>query len=200
MGKPIIAIDVDDVLLPHFEGLIAWYNAEYGTNLTTANNHPVDITPWGASSIDEAVKRVHSYFETEAFKNEKPYDATGPALDELDKNYELFIITGRDEVIEDTTRDWLQTYFPDVFKEVHFTSQYSLVGKSRSKAEVTALLNADYFIDDNLPAVTEVAASGVPSLLFGDYPWNETDSLPGNVTRVADWPAVLKYFDGSAQG
>ncbi len=200
MSKPIIVIDVDDVLLPHFGCLIAWYNAEYGTNVTMAINHSVDVMAWGADSIEEAVHRVHRYFETDTFKNEKPYDEAGPALTELGQNYELVIITGRDEAIEDITRDWLQTYFPDVFKEVHFTSLYSLVGKSRSKAEVTALLNADYFIDDNLPAVTEVAASGVPSLLFGDYPWNETDSLPGNVTRVADWPAVLKYFDGSAQG
>ncbi len=196
MTKPVIAIDVDDVLLPHFEGLVTWYNAEYGTNLTMANNHPVNITPWGADNIEEAVKRVHRYFETDAFKNEKPYEETGPALTELGENYELTIITGRDEAIEDITRDWLETYFPSVFKEVHFTSLYSLVGKSRSKAEVTALLSADYFIDDNLPAVTEVAASGVPSLLFGNYPWNEAENLPENVTRVADWAAVMEYFNG----
>ncbi|HET7827468.1 MAG TPA: hypothetical protein VFK97_01205, partial [Candidatus Saccharimonadales bacterium] len=66
-GKPTIAVDIDEVLAPHFQGLIDWYNAEHNTRLTLEHNHPNDPRPWGTSDYNEAIRRVQKYFDTPDF-------------------------------------------------------------------------------------------------------------------------------------
>jgi predicted methyltransferase len=34
MKKPIIAVDIDDVLVDHYEAVLAFHNARYGTTYT----------------------------------------------------------------------------------------------------------------------------------------------------------------------
>ncbi|HET9722013.1 MAG TPA: hypothetical protein VFP32_03220, partial [Candidatus Saccharimonadales bacterium] len=65
-SKTIIAVDIDDVLVPHAENLITWYNQKYGTKLTLAHNHSQDPKPWGAKTVEEAIKRVHEYIHSDA--------------------------------------------------------------------------------------------------------------------------------------
>jgi len=197
MSKPVVAIDLDDVLTPHFEGLIQWYNAKYATNLTLEHNHPTDPTPWGTESVKEAVKRVHGYFDTENFKNEQPFEEVTRVLDQLSKNFDLVVITGRDHMIEDITSKWLKKHFPDIFNDVHFTAQYSLQGKSRSKKDVALSTNASYLIDDNLEAVIDANSVGIKGILFGNYPWNKSNKLPIGVVRCRDWLEVQGYLNNA---
>ena len=195
MKRPIIAIDIDEVLLPHFEGLIAWYNHKYGTDLTLAHNHPSDPRPWGTDSISEAIVRVQGYFQTESFRNEAPFEEAVEAMRRLSDDYELIVITARDVIIEQATRNWLAKNFDQVFREAHFTAHYSLTGMNRSKVDVAKEAGATYFIDDSLTTVLEVANAGIESILFGNYPWNQSKELPANVTRCRDWLAVQEYFN-----
>ena len=74
MDKPIIAVDIDEVLIPHFQGLMSWYNNEYGTSLTMAHNHTTDPRPWGTDNDAEAIGRVQRYFETDNFRQEQPFE------------------------------------------------------------------------------------------------------------------------------
>ena len=194
--KPVIAFDFDDVLTPHFSGLIAWFNRTYGTKLVMADNHALHLSAWGVKTREAAIERVQHYFDSDDFKHEQPYPEAIEVIGQLETRYKLVVITGRDEMIEAATQAWLEKYFPKVFHAVHFTAQYSLVGKARSKAEVAQSVNAAYFVDDYLPAVLEVASVGIPSIIFGTYPWNQEDvaGVP-SVTRCKDWQAVKEYFD-----
>jgi uncharacterized HAD superfamily protein len=45
-------------------------------------------------------------------------------------------------------------------------------------------------IDDNLPTVIECAEKGIKALLL-DHPWNQTESLPTDVTRVFSWDEIV---------
>jgi 5'(3')-deoxyribonucleotidase len=196
MNKPIIAVDIDDTLVVHFQDLMTWYNNKYGTDLSLANNHPTSMDGWGTDDYEEAVRRVHRFFDTPQFKNAKPYAEAVRALRQLSDHYDLVVLTSRDTLIEQLTRDWLNEHFEDVFKEAHFTAAFSLEGKSRSKADVCIELGASYLIDDVLVATEEVAARGVKGILFGDYPWNQSIDLPSGVVRCTNWDKVLEYFDG----
>jgi 5'(3')-deoxyribonucleotidase len=194
MKKPVIAVDLDDVLLPHYEDLITWHNREYGTHLTLANKDSWDPKPWGSETVEEAIQRVHNYFSTDDFKNEQPFEDAIRAINILGQKYELIIITARDEIIEQATLDWVSKHFKDVFAEVHFTAHFSLTGKSRSKADVAVEAGAAYFIDDNAKTVLEVAERGIPSIIFGSFS-DGVSELPDNVKRCKDWHSVLEYFD-----
>jgi uncharacterized HAD superfamily protein len=195
-NKPIIAVDIDDVLVPHAQKLIDWYNQEYGTKLTLSHHHTKDPKPWGTQSVEEAIRRVRNYVNSGVLFKHQPVTESIEALKKLSEDYGLVIITGRDLIIEAGTRDWIKKHYPGLFESVHFSALYSLEGKARSKVEICKMTNASYLIDDSLDQALEVPQIGTTVLLFGDYPWNETDKpLPG-VVRVANWQEVVEYFDG----
>ena len=190
-----IAIDIDEVLLPHFQDLITYYNRLYGTRLTLNDNHPKDVTNWGTDSREVAIRRVQNFFETEEFKNSQPFAEAIEAVRQLSTNFRLIIITSRDTIIEDITRKWLDEHFPELFKEVHFTSMYSLEGAGKSKGVVSKSANVDWLIDGSYEHICDATEQGIKGLLFGDYPWNQQASLPSGVVRVKDWYEVIRYFE-----
>lgn len=189
-----IAVDIDEVLLPHFQDLINYYNQIYGTSLTLADNHPKEITNWGTNDLREAIKRVQKFFDTDEFKNSQPFSEAKVAVRKLSTSFRLVVVTSRDTIIEEVTRNWLDMHFPELFKEVHFTSMYSLDGAQRSKAEASKAAKVDWLIDDSYEHITEASEHGITGLLFGDYPWNQQSQLPDGAIRVKDWSAVLDYF------
>lgn len=197
MPKKIIAVDIDEVLSPHFEDLMNWYNRTYGTKLTLANNHPADddVEPWGTKDMYTARRRVHNFFETTEFLAAKPYKEAIKILRILSKTYILVVVTSRDSMIEKVTREWLDKHFNELFAEAHFTARYSVEGKARSKSDICLEIGAKYLIDDSLEQALEAAHRGITVLLFGEYPWNQATKLPKNIIRVTDWKAVLECFD-----
>ncbi|HSX43078.1 MAG TPA: hypothetical protein VLF59_03245 [Candidatus Saccharimonadales bacterium] len=196
MSKPIIAVDIDEVLLPHFQDLMTWHNVTYGTSLTLADNGSKDISKWGAASYEDAIRRVHAFFKDEMFLSQQPFGEARQVLGWLDSCYDLVIVTARDTIIEAVTRDWLDEHFADLFKGVHFTAQYNLEGKSRTKAEALHEIGASYLIDDSPSNILPALEAGLWCVLFGDYPWNQLEPLPEGVVRCKDWDAVKEYFDG----
>lgn len=197
MKKPIIAIDIDDTLYEHFGALAQWYNKLYGTQLTLANNHPKgegELEAWKVDSIEEAVRRVHGFYETVEHKEAVPYDEAVAVMPELAKKFQIVIVTARDTILEEFTHQWLKKHFAGLYDEVHFTSFYSLEGKSRSKQEVLEQVGASYLIDDSLPNCQAAIAAGAVAILFGDYPWNATEDVPAGATRCRNWNEIARYF------
>jgi uncharacterized HAD superfamily protein len=187
MKKPIISVDIDDVLVPHVEDLISWHNKEYGTKMDLVHYHSKNPKDWGSKTIEEAIKRVQRFFTTPDFLDAKPMEDAASALSSLSENYTLIVITSRDNIIEDVTNNWLSRHFPEIFKEAHFTARFNLEGKSGKKSAVALNAKAEYLIDDTLENALDAAEAGIKVLLFGDYPWNQLKELPGGVTRVKDW-------------
>lgn len=194
--KPVIAVDIDDVLMPHFEDLAHWYNTEYGTRLTLADNYSDDNAVWGTDTEEEAIRRVQRFYGTKEFLQSKPAEEAEAVLRHLSERYELVIVTARDTILEEATHEWLQRHFRELFRKVHFTAHYALDGTRKSKADLCKEINASYLIDDTPHHALPAAKAGVKVLLFGDYPWNQIAELPAGVVRCKDWQAVQEYFDG----
>ena|SRR3990167_7500467 len=195
VNKPTIAVDIDDVLVPHVEDLITWHNKEYGTNMDLASYHSRDPKDWGSDTIEEAISRVQKFFVTPDFLEARPMAEAVGVLTKLSKGYKLIVITARDDIIESVTRKWLNQHFPELFKEAHFTARFNLEGKSLSKADMGKNAGAQYLIDDTLDNIIEASKTGIAALLFGDYPWNQANGLPDGVTRTKNWQEVLEYFN-----
>lgn len=198
-SKPIIGVDIDDVLGPHFQGLIDWYNREYGTKLTLKHNHPTDPRPWGTSDYNTAIKRVQRYFKTPDFMTSQPYKESVYVLKKLNASYDLVVLTGRDTIIKEITTKWLDKYYSGLFKGVYFTERYSLKGREKNKTDILEEIGATYLIDDGLHNCISAAMVGIKALLFGSYPWNEAKILPDGIIRVKGWQEVLEYFDGQGE-
>lgn len=197
-NKPIIAVDVDDVIAAHAPALVAYSNRRWGTNLTLDNYHEHWGNMWQVDH-QEWQNRTDEYFSSGHIESYDSINGASEVLKKLSRNYKLVVVTARMASIDKPTREWVTKYYPGVFTEIYLTNLWSGSNKddiNRTKADFLKSIKAEYFIDDQLKHVLAAAEIGIKSLLFGCYPWNQTDGLPACATRVKDWPAVLEYFDG----
>lgn len=199
--KPVIAVDLDDVLGDENGAMRQFINQQYGFD-HTIEDYTIEATyfgyweqVWGVDS--EEGSRRYEAFVASAYKRERLPVLPGAikALNILEKKYQLVVITSRREDMVEYTHDWLTSHFPDMFSDVHFTHAWDEMTEKATKAKICDEIGASYLIDDNLEHCALAAGVGVEALLFGEYGWNKNRKLPQGVHRVADWKAVLEYFD-----
>lgn len=194
----VIAVDIDDVLSVYAEALINFSNSRWSTDLTIDDIHEDWATMW---KIDHKLLSVRANtLHEELFKELEHQETAKPVLEKLSKEYELVITTSRQRKLLKDTQEWLGKYFRGVFNEVHFAGiydgEYEKNRHKETKGKLIAQIGADYLIDDQLKHCFAVAELGITGLLFGDYPWNKTRTLPENVSRVRNWGEVEEYFAG----
>lgn len=121
---------------------------------------------------------MENFFESPYFKEQiDPLPGAYEALLQLKQRYNLHIITSRQHKLEDITKKWIHTHFPDIFSELHFGNHYATEGKKRSKPEMCREIGAKLLIDDSLVYATQCVQAGIPVVLFGNYAWNQTNSM-----------------------
>ncbi len=198
MPKKVIAVDIDEVLVPHNAPLADLHNRLFGSNHTIDDYHDDWPSLWGVDR-DEAEKRARIWWDSKEWKNRHKHPIQGSAgvLERLQKSYELVVITGRSKNTAKFTEKWLDEYFPSIFKKAHFVGIWE-EGLGRNKAEVCRTAGVNYMIEDSLEQSFACAKAGVKVLLFGNYNWNQYYGSDANITKVNSWADVEKYFDGQA--
>jgi 5'(3')-deoxyribonucleotidase len=190
MQHLIIAIDCDDVLVPTATAILAHYNKTYGANITLPQLYSKDPAVWKVDDYADAVKRVQAYLNTPEYLNLPPFKEAIDVLAKLSKRYEIHVVTARHDALAEATKRVLAEHFPDVFRSIEFTNHFGAT--ARTKAQVCQEIGADLLIDDHLTHAEAVAQCGINVLLFGDYPWNQAETLHENVERVRDWDEVAQ--------
>jgi 5'(3')-deoxyribonucleotidase len=193
MKKLIIAIDCDDVIVPTAPMIIEHYNKTYGTTIELKDFYSNDLRVWDTKDNTAAKDRVDLYLESDEYQNTKPFVEAIEAIRKLGEHHELHLVTGRADFLSVATEKMLSEHFPGLFASLEFTNFF---GKNpRSKADVCAQLHADYLIEDHLHHAKVVAECGTKVLLFGEYPWNQTDEpLHPNIQRAHDWAEVVRVL------
>lgn len=187
--KKRIAVDCDEVLIETAPFIINEYNRLYGTTLTLQDYYTRDLDRWDVKDDKTGIARVEAIAKTPEHLQLPPFQESITAIKKLAQHYELHVVTGRPNFLAAATQAILDQHFPGLFKSVEFTHFFS--EKARSKVDVCQALGADILIDDFLHHAESVARCGIQVLLFGDYPWNQTETLPQNIERVKDWSAVV---------
>lgn len=199
MAKPIIAVDLDDVLASSAQSLVDFSNERWGTNLTVEDYNEDWSKMWQVDRKTEEERAVIVHGSGWA-QSMPPHDAALEVLRRLKNRYELVIATSRVIKVHKETLAWLDRHYKGVFEAVHTSGIYDADitddTHRATKAQLIAEIGADYLIDDQLKHCLAVAEAGMEVVLFGDYAWNWYDGkLPRRVTRCADWAAVEAYFD-----
>lgn len=198
MSRATIAIDIDDVLADNAAGFVAFSNEMWGTSLRPEDYDEHWAKIWQVDT-DEAERRAAHFHQSGVLSRYKQTDAALPVLRRLSRDYKLIIVTSRRLEVRRDTLKWIHQHYPGIFEDeaIHFAGIWDAADKHairRTKAEVIERLGADYLIDDQIKHCLAVAAQGRRALLFGNYSWNQMSVLPDNVMRVADWPALERYF------
>ncbi len=199
MPKPIIAIDIDDVLAGENETMREFINKTFRLNLTPedylveAPYHGYWEKVWDVDE-KEGRKRYQAYLDSGIKEHHSPLEGAVKAITKLQEKYDLVIVTSRYDFLIDITHRWLEEHFRDVFKSVEFVPVWDKSMKI-SKAKICKKVGASYLIDDNVEHCSLANEEGIKSLLFGEYGWNRAKKLPPGVTLVKNWQEVLEYFD-----
>ena len=193
-GKPVLAVDMDEVCVGYVSAFIEYSNAKHGTKLEV--NDFTSYMFWEVPSAklktrEEAVERVYDFHESKYFRQLEPFPNAKIGLDVLKRSFELHVVTSRQSDIEPLTRAFVAKFFPDVFTEVHFGNHFGKTGAKVSKPEICKRIGATALIDDSMDYAKQCAAAGLPVFLFGDYPWNQLRAneapLDAKITRVSGW-------------
>lgn len=203
MRSLTIAIDVDDVLAENAAGFVRFSNEQWGTRLTVEDydEHWADM--WQVDT-DEVEKRAQAFHGSSAMRGYGHVGGAHEALRLLADGHRLVVATSRRLQMQDDTLAWINEHFPGIFssEEVYFAGIWDDIDSQshlKTKADLVNQINADILIDDQLKHCLSVAESGRQAILFGDYSWNQADSLPSGVVRCLNWSEVTHEVERIAK-
>jgi len=190
--QSLIAVDMDDVLFDFLGEFFLWHNAVFGSQYQAADMVYAKLWEvWGGTK-QEALERILRFWDERDLIPIEPISGAREALNELKKHYRLAVVSARFENTLESSQEWLDHYFPELFDEVILgISDPMAEERQRSKAEVCVDIGAKLLIDDQLVHAEECRKVGIEVLLFGDQAHNQSDMLPAGVIRVADWQAIV---------
>jgi 5'(3')-deoxyribonucleotidase len=195
MLKPVIAIDIDEVLSPFVDGLITWHNREFGTSFHFQDFFSYEFNKVWGGDLESAVGKCSLHFEIR--EPVLPIENALRVLNSLKKSYELIIVTSRMLKHKSQTEAWLEQHFPKIFSAIVHCNIWDKSQDPRPilKKSVACLqYHAQYLIDDAPMYIEEAAGTGIQGLLFGEYPWNRQIQDHPLIHRVNNWDAVEHYF------
>lgn len=195
MRKPVVALDIDDVLVDTAAALLNDYNKKYGTSLEKHHYYSKDVNVLGVTDYNEAADRLTRYVLSGALTQSQPLLDAIEAVRRLSGAYTFIGVTSRPPEIAAATRDWLNLHFGDRVSDVIFT-HFIMAADSQNKTQLTKVevcsdINATYMIEDHLHHAIPVAESGVKVFLI-DQPWNQMETLPLGIERVTSWSDIEK--------
>jgi len=195
--KPIISVDIDDVLSLSTKDILDYANKRWG-HANTIEEFSEDLATMWQIDADEAERRWIEYINSGVMEK---YDVLPEALGvlhHLKRRYSLIAVTSRRTVMLDLTHEWINANYPDVFETIHAARIYG-EGKENAleltKGDVLRELGVSYHIDDQPKHCIGANDVGVTAVLFGDYPWVTRAVVPEEIIRCPDWLAVKEFFD-----
>jgi 5'(3')-deoxyribonucleotidase len=195
--KPVLAIDIDEVLADFMPSLVKFHNDTYNTSLTPKDFHSYQFHDVWGGNLDDCIVKMNAFFASDYFANITPIVGAFDMMVQLKSHFDLHIVTSRSFNVASKTEQWLDTYFPNIFSQRHFGNHYGETGLIRSKPQMCSDISAFLLVDDSSLYAFQCAQVGLHVVLFGDYSWNAVEIPPdfvaaGLVTRASDWTQAYK--------
>jgi 5'(3')-deoxyribonucleotidase len=198
MPKPVIAVDIDDVLSHTAQAIIDYGNERWG-HANTLDDFSEHLAEMWQVDAEESHQRWEEFMTSGVIEVYDVVPKAKDALEKLTQNYRLVAVTARRDSLLGITEEWLNSNYPGLMSDLIGAQIYG-AGKIDAhvltKAEVLQRISANYLIDDQPKHCIGAAEVGIPSVLYGGYPWNKQAEIPDLVTRCDTWHDVLEYFDG----
>ncbi len=192
--KPTIAIDIDDVLFPFVVGVAKHYNGLKGAALTPADFFSFNFDEVWGGTVEESVEIVYDFLSTDCLALQ-PVAGAQEVLGRLKEDFNLVLVTARNDEFRPQTASWLQQHFPGLFRDVVFAGNHYDNRGFRAKGDICKELGADLLIDDHPKNILSAVEAGISGILFGEKAWTVMGELPDSSVRYCkDWRAVEKYI------
>ena len=189
-----IAVDLDDSVADLICKLILFHNETYGTCLQRDDFKSYQYEKvWGGTKV-EAIRKVQEFIKSDYFKSIVPLAGSQEAMAILKKSgHNLFVVTGREEYLDEVTSIWVGQYFLGIFSGIYHTNSYTEGTGKINKSAVCKELNAPIIIEDDLMHIVDCSNAGIKVLVY-DNPWNRYE-LPAGAVRVSAWSQIVDIIN-----
>lgn len=194
MSKPIIVVDMDEVLFPLTDSFLPYFNKMQGTNHSTDTMTTYRIQDLTGQPEEEVLGRLKEFLLTPHHNEAQPIAGSVDGIKRLSKKFELVLLTARQSFYRGYSEQFIDKHYPGIFDEVRYTHEPEAPDIEIPKVEICKDLKALALIDDSLSNVTQCAEQGMQGILFGDFTWNKADTLPKGVIRLSNWQKVAEHF------
>jgi uncharacterized HAD superfamily protein len=174
--RKTLGVDIDNVISVTDPAIRRLLRDTFGISL--AQEQVVHYAYHRCGITREQEHRVLELFHDVACTELDVVPGAVEALKVLKPRYNVILVTSRNLVIREKTRDWLRAN--DIRHD-------SLVFES---AKHTTNHSFDFFIEDNGESALSLAEAGIHTFLF-DYPWNRYVDAHPKISRVHGWDEVL---------
>lgn len=207
-AKPIIAIDIDDVLSSSAQAFVNFSNERWGTRLSVDDYDEDWARMWNLDRSNEDHLEIIRTRGNEALESSVPHMDHAPdayeVLKVLKNDYTLIVVTSRRTQLKTDTLAWIKAHYTGIFEDdaIYFTGFYdNLHAESwrNTKGDILRDLNVSYLIDDQIKHCNSAAEHGIQALQFGGYGPQLNEPMHGSVVRVKNWNEVGKYFDAKRE-
>ena len=146
-----------------------------------------------ATSLDisetDSQRMVYDFYKSRAFHELKPNPGAQSGMSFImGLGYDIYIITGRQDIVREKTEKWIDHYFPYMVKEVIMTNSFTT--NEISKADICRSLAINVMVDDSFHVCSECENNHIKGINFiGDpiYPWCiDTPLAARNWDEVSD--------------
>lgn len=202
--KPIIAIDIDDVLADTTDVLRIFVNNKHKRNLQSHHYHVKTGIYWGHYEKvwenhdingDGIIDEFHASYVSDQ-SHVPAITGAVESLQEMHKNFQLIAISSRSTEMQDATERWLKDRFNSQFDSVICIGHGK---KSKiTKGQACKNLGARYLIDDNIGHCEDALKHNVQPVLFGDYGWHDSNQIRDNYIHCKNWQEVVEYFQNES--
>jgi len=192
MGKPVLAVDFDDVVNNFNHAFLQYNQSAHDAKLRYCDLHSYDYcVAYGISEADAHARIWH--FCHELHDQVLPIKKAIRALWVLQRHYDIHMVTGRCESIAMVTHKWLESHASKIFVDTHFTNSFATKHpeRRRSKVEVCREIGAVALVDDALSHVGDVAEQLRIPVYMPTQPWNKHET-PAGVIRISNFGEVVE--------
>ena len=188
-----IGLDVDEVLGNLIDPIMKFHNQESQTNFSKHDVISYGLEELWGGTKEETLEKVLEFYDHQLFHSIQPLPDSQKVLNELYPSHELHVITSRPIQIQQETENWISQYFPNIIEGVHFAGGWAN-GNAKSKKEICENIGIELMVEDCLEFAEDISLSGTEVLLY-DYPWNQKEKLPENITRVYSWQDISNQIN-----
>ena len=175
-GRPILGVDIDNVLAQSDACLRAMFRELYGITLQEQQMTQYDYMAYGVT--EEQLVRVFQLFNTEVCRTLRVVPGAKAALVRLARWYEIALVTSRNPESKESTEYWLKAKrLP--YDQLHFNDDKHTLG-----------IPYHSFIEDRHEHAHRLAETGTIVYLL-TRPWNALPLAHPNVRRVHTWGEIL---------
>ena len=166
-----IGFDLDGVLAEFIDYFLGWHNGEYGTLLRREDVREAGLLKLLNITQEEESRRIDRAFLSGG-NNIQPLSGAITCIQEIARGNDAVVVTARPSSYIEQTRDWVGANFPNMFKDVYFSTDIHNNQSRKTKAEYCKHLGLDFYVEDTLKYAVQCAKNGTKVLLM-DSPWNQ---------------------------